>query len=445
MKLVRSIHDNHRDLPADVFWTREEFKRLREAKIDEWRLLTTRTAIKFIDLGDGGLMEVLEKEWPMEEFRFDGKLKRLGQILIISSNDPHEELEEHLMTFWRSLSGERKLLPFAVYNRSALSPLNPFAPIKVGLRQFFKKKHIRKAKSILRRFDPEFLLLRQLEDDFEAISEEEFERARIRPKDLDKWKKRLEKVDLLDPDEEVIGLGRMRLRRNHWKVNSNLNRSGKFFYTREKLVLVRRKFMIFGFSLAALRPLEAFVRPANKIIVFIRMIYHYVSEPIKALVRARPAFGPALAGIAVYFTLLADQLGELFNPVIDWWRANIGLQIPDLDATINFAVENPQILTGFAGIFAVIRLGFLKAFFRGEELVVLPFEKANYILMEGNLVFGRWKVKGCNVVGASEGIEYKMHIFDLEMATRFFVSILTFDEAESEQEATAISQEISIE
>ncbi|RMG26699.1 MAG: hypothetical protein D6732_21095 [Methanobacteriota archaeon] len=442
MKLVRSIHDNHRDLPAEAFWTRDEFKRLRAGKVDEWRLLTTRAVIRF-----GGRIEtieefrgLLEQEWPHERYRYAGKLKRISQLLAITSELPHDALEREVNKFWEGLPEERKELPFAVYN-TLTGPLNPFSGTKIGWRDFFRKKHVRKYRSIIRRLQPEFVLLRHLDSDMEQISDDDFEQSRIKPKEMERWKKKLRKVDLLGEDESVIGLGRLRLRRNHWKINSNFNRSGKYFFTPQRLVLVRRKFMLFGFSLAAFRPLEAFVRPANKVFVFVRMIYHYISEPLKAIFRARPAFGPAIAGIAVYFALLADQLGNLFRPLVDWWRIHVNLELPNIGVAIDFAIQNPEIVTGFAGMFAFIRLGFIKAFLRGEELVVLPFEKANYLLMERTMVFGRWKVKGCNIVGAPEGIEYKIMFFDQDMATKFFVAAMTHEKVEPE---TQISQEVPL-
>ncbi len=90
------------------------------------------------------------------------------------------------------------------------------------------------------------------------------------------------------------------------------------------------------------------------------------------------------------------------------------INIPDFNVSFKFVIENPEIVPGFAGIFAFVRLGFLKAFFRGEELVILPFEKASHVLIDRNMVFGRWKVNSCNIVGATEGIEYKMLFQDQE-------------------------------
>ncbi len=448
MKLVRSIHDNHRDLPAEMFWTREEFERLQRGEIKDWRLLSTRAVVKFVDGVQTAekFHEVLEDEWPKGELQFEGKLKNVAKILVIVSGLSHEDLENEFKEFWNRIPKERKVFSCVVVDRSDWNPINPFKDLKIRWRDIFKTKGIRNYRRQVRRLEPEFVLLRQLQEKFQPVSEEAFERANIKPKELERWKLKLQKVDLINPNDTVIGLGRLRLRRNHWTINSNFNRSGKFFFTKDKIVLVRRKFMLFGFSLATLRPLEAFVRPANKILVFIRMIYHYLSEPLKGIARARPAFGPALAGIAVYFTLLADQLGKLFSPIIDWVKVRIGFQIgipiPDIEFAINFALEYPEVVTGFAGLFAFVRWGFLKAFFRGEELVVLPFDEVHYILMDRNMVFGRWKVKGCNIVGAPEGIEYKIVFRDQEMAVKFFVSNLRKPQIISEEEKEQINDTI---
>ncbi len=51
---------------------------------------------------------------------------------------------------------------------------------------------------------------------------------------------------------------------------------------------------------------------------------------------------------------------------------------------------------------------------RGEELIILPFDKLSTLFLDGSLLVGRWKVKGISTVKAPpNGLEYKMRLSDL--------------------------------
>ncbi len=442
MKILPSIHQNHKRIPEERFWTKKKYELLKEGKLYKWTLLTARAVIKFTEetIDETNFREVLENEWPTETFKIEGagKLKKAYQILIINAlEDMHDILEKTLSEFWDELDEEKRKHPLLIFNWTDKKVLNPFGSVKFSLRNLFSKDPKKRYRLTIRTLKPEIILIKQVGQELENITEEDLQKSRIKPKKLEKWKQKLLKTKKLEETEPILGVGRLRVARNHWKVNSNFNRSGDYFFTDKRLVLIRRKFLLFGFSPTIFRPLDAFVRPANKVIIFGRIIYRYVTEPIKAVVKIRPALGSLFAGIAVYLTFLRDKFHYLSAPLIEAWRT-LGqwirqvfhVTVPDFDVAFNFVIENPEIITGFAGIFAFVRVGILKAFFRGEELVILPFEKANYLLIDRNMVFGRWKVNGCNVVGVPEGIEYKMIFHDQEMAVKFFVSALRYPSVE---------------
>ena len=77
---------------------------------------------------------------------------------------------------------------------------------------------------------------------------------------------------------------------------------------------------------------------------------------------------------------------------------------------VEFVIHNPWTIASFGGVFAGLRFGFLKLFFRRDRLVLLPHDQLSYITQSKNQLIGRWKVKGSQLVRAADGVQYRLQI-----------------------------------
>ncbi len=452
------------DIPDEMFITPAKFKELQLEGFPEWTLLSADVVCKsWFDTieSEEDIVHLFEEEWKNDTLGWSEHkhLKKVQKIIILEHNLMElEKIAALQLEYWKNLEKTPWLF---IYDRGARKPSDPTEGMKFGWFGWIRNGKLVSLRAKISRMADWFWFIENINSfNIQKTKEEIIKQARIKKSDLDRWEKRARKANLWDEDEFLVDGGRIRVLRNHWKVNSNFNRSGRFVITNKRILMIRKKFFLAGLSPTALLPLPAFVRPANKVIMVARLVQSYLAVPIRALAQARPALSglwPAIAGLLVYVSFNVD-LSSIIDPIVAFFSnlSGIGALLPALSFGVQFALERPEILPSLAGMYALFRLGFIKAFFRSEEIVSLPFHQVRYLLIHNNMIFGRWEVKGIKTVGAKKGIEYRFRVSHhsvsrdnslLKFAISVFSHILTHGEI-IDQEATAeempIVQEESI-
>ncbi|MHA2028066.1 MAG: hypothetical protein ACXAC2_02000 [Candidatus Kariarchaeaceae archaeon] len=404
MAILKSINENHDNLPDDIFWNRKKWDESKQNPPESWYFHTRNIMIRHIKQIDTieDLISCLEEEIINEKDVFHLNLVGTSNL---SQDDWNNTISEYYMEKINSNTFELdKIQYFNLDNSNGV--IQPFTQKVKLVRRIFGSK-ISKIQgqvnylntqlfTIQNRFAPKprDTLLKQ-------AGEKNVEK-------YNRWISRLEKAD--HDMSNIVEMGHARVRRNHYSVNSNFNKSGKLIITDKNTILIRRKFGIFGFSLFTLLPLLAFVRPANKLILVIRIFMQFVRIPLQILKGLRPLISaalPAIGGIIISTSLLNfDDITSALDPFED-----VPILSP-ISFGINFFAENPEAIPVAIGLFTGLRLIIPRLLKRSEEIVILPHENCNMLIANGSELIGRWSVKGSDLVKASKGIQYRFLISD---------------------------------
>ncbi|MFV2015810.1 MAG: hypothetical protein ACC656_10300, partial [Candidatus Heimdallarchaeota archaeon] len=392
MAILKSINQNFKNLPDTVFWNRDRWSDHKYGFGEDWIRLTRNVQIRYVaTISNVNQIQTLLDDKIISE-------KKLNHLTIIKNNQVelskwYKIITTHFEEILKSKEFDVNTWQYFMIEGSdhLINPFSEKIPLLRRIRATKKSKIQRKYKRLESRI---YLLQNNLEHKDQSLL---LKQSRIKnEKKFNTWKSRLEKRG--HSTTNIFEMSSVKVLRNHYTVNSNYNKSGKVIVTDENLILIRRKFSLLGLSFGSLLPLLAFVRPANKFIVIVRIFMEFLRVPFQIVRGLKPALSatlPAIGGLFVSYSFFnLNKVSEFFNDLF----SSVVLQPVGLG--IEFFVEHPGMIPAFFGVFTGIRFLLQRFLFRGEEIVILPHNLCTQLLLDGNQLIGRWKVKGSDLVNA---------------------------------------------
>ncbi len=393
MRLFKKLDRNYKDLSDHDLWNYSRFSKIQEE-------LYSGNIVGITYDFDISMIECIKDKQELTSVLEDNIKNEKKLILLIKSITMDiKEINELQKQFYYNQAKTKKWIYLFDLNSNKF--IIPEITVKKFPKSIFDEN--RRLKSQLSRINYiKPLLISIFSQEIIDYEDQLFDIGKIKEDKITSWKKSLK-----NEDERILVVTGGRIARSNWKIRSNVTRSKRIIMTEDRIVIAKRKFSLFGLSLGAFIPLIAFVRPSNKIILLFKYLYQYLKLPFELLKGLKPML-PNLLPILVAFSFAVD-FTEL-KLVID----NFFVKFPSLNfisISLNFVISTPEALPAVAGIFTLFRFIFRSTMFRGEELVIIPYDNIRTAFLHNDLLILRMKLKGNDLIRAPEnGIEFRFRI-----------------------------------